>query len=299
MGDEPEVARPVSSLPARSDRLRDAMRLADEEDEEDFVATTMDAWRLAASSMLFQPAKVEARIQSSPQSMPQPQPQPSETSRDSDMVVDTCPSCRSNPIPIRPSLGSRPSTDQQTTDLADTSTLGNDGPILVEQKEIQSSLESVLCSSDSSATGTQQEVPPLDNKSSMQFPWCGMFHSLPSFLHQELESVSYCKMLKAFDYSSGVVPFSHRLGSKTMHWIRGAGTPSSLSKWCPDPLIKQPTNRLRVLGVRLYVFLISLLCVAFAFPVWLFRAPDQAHVCACRIRIVVWDQEYNARSKRR
>lgn len=206
-------------MPASTDRLRNALRLADEEDDEDFVATTMDSWRLAASSMLFQPARVAPRAVSSPQ--PTPQPQPSEDSKDSEMVVDTCPSCRSNPIPIRPSRDSRPSTDQPTTDYADTNTVDNGVPILVSTGGIQSSLESVICSSNSSAMGAQQEVAPLDHKPSMQFPWCGMLHFAPF--------VTKLTFVLQYDTECGIltfviiVLFPHRMISKAKPCISRAG----------------------------------------------------------------------------
>lgn len=174
LSDAAEVDRVVGSMPASS-RLCDAVLADFEEERSDVAAAAMDNGRLAATSMLFQPAKVEPRFLSSSQHMPKPQAD--EMTRDSDMADISF--CRSNPIPIRPSRDSRPSTDQPQSELAKTGTLCDDVPILVEKKDIQSSLESVLCSSSSSVFGAPQHTVPLEKPSSMPFPWCGMLHSTP------------------------------------------------------------------------------------------------------------------------
>lgn len=173
--EEPAAIKTGTSVPANGGVLHDALLLAGDDDEEDYVATTMDSWRLAASSMLFQPAKVSTRSQATPSGADPSQPVEEPEVDDTDMMeTDTFLSCRSNPIPIRHSRDSRPSVDHPTGEHAVGSTLAGDGPILVEKKEIQSSLESVLCSSNSSATA-QPRTTCLEKPSSMTFPWCGVF----------------------------------------------------------------------------------------------------------------------------
>lgn len=168
---------PVATKPGTSVRntngtsLRDAILLAGDE-VEDYVATTMDSWRLAASSMLFQPAKVGASpTQPAPgtaaaaaAAVPlQSQPaEPDRAAQDTDIANESL-ACRSSHIPIHHSSDARPSVDQNHAigQLAMGSALAGVGPVVVEGRQVQTTFESGVGRSSSYA-GAQPGVSPLN-----------------------------------------------------------------------------------------------------------------------------------------